>query len=174
MTIDPVKGVYGDRRAIEILDLIIKSLTYSLGGNASLQEGDSTFTFNVLSLIQTKMPKELTDQIDKMAIEAGGADADINSDFVKKAFASIQPDNKTASKALNKLNSSKKFASGNDAEGLMAFSVDGLRYVPRERALFSRSTIDLFQVGDHTINAQFNCMYEIVKKRSGDGFSAVY
>jgi len=169
MTIDPVKG-YMETEGQLNFGFDYKESNIQFGGNASLQEGDSTFTFNVLSLIQTKMPKELTDQIDKMAIEAGGADADINSDFVKKAFASIQPDNKTASKALNKLNSSKKFASGNDAEGLMAFSVDGLRYVPRERALFSRSTIDLFQVGDHTINAQFNCMYEIVKKRSGDGF----
>jgi len=170
MTIDPVKG-YLRTEGEFTFGFDYKESDIRFGGNASLQEDDSTFTFNLLSLIKLPIPKEVTDQINKMATEAGGGAADITSDFVKKAYASTLEDGKTVVKTLNKMNSSKKFVTGKNAEGLLAFKVDGLRYVPRERALFSRSTIDFFQVGDNAVNTKFDCMYEIKKKRSGDGFT---
>lgn len=194
MRIDPEKSFLTAEGRME-LGFDYKQTNIKFAGEATYLEGDSTFTFNLLNLIEMPYPMELVDQITKMATEAGGTPVSITDLFVKKAFAATLSPNENVSKAIKKLEEDKKFkGTEQDSSGLnsgilkevkdlsdkllkkmpmrlIAFRVDGLRYVPRERALFSNSKIDLFQVGDNMINKSFDCMYEIEKKRSGDVFT---
>lgn len=170
MSIDTTKGFLAAQGGM-YFGFKYKKTDFKFGGEATFQKEDSTFTFNLLNMIKMPLPKELTDQIVSMATEAGGAAVSAKSDFVKQAFASTFTDKKAQAKALKKLESSGKLISGNDAQGLLAFRVDGLRYVPREKALFSRNAIDIYQVGETQIDASYNCLYELERKRSGNVFT---
>lgn len=170
MSIDTTKGFLAAQGAM-YFGFNYKKTTFKFGGEATFQKEDSTFTFNLLNLIQLPLPKEVTDQLVKMATEVGGVEASAKSEFVKQAFASTFSDRKEANKALKKLESSGKLATGSEAQGLLAFRVDGLRYVPREKALFSRSSIDIYQIGETPIEASYNCLYELERKRSGNVFT---
>jgi hypothetical protein len=170
MSIDTTKGYLAAQGGM-YFGFKYKKTEFKFGGEATFQKEDSTFTFNLLNMMKLPLPKELTDQMVLMATEVGGSAVSAKSEFVKQAFASTFTDKKEATKALKKLESSGKLISGNDAQGLLAFRVDGLRYVPREKALFSRNAIDLYQIGETQIDASFNCMYELERKRSGNVFT---
>jgi len=194
MRVDPEKSSLKAEGKME-MGFDYKQTDIKFAGEATFVEGDSSMTFNLLNLIEMPFPKELVDQITKMATEAGGTAVSITDPFVKKAYAAMLPEGEDVIKAIAKLEAEKKFkGTVQDSSGintgilkdvkditdkllkktvprLIAFRVDGLRHSPQQRALFSKGKIDLYQVGDNMINRSFDCLYEIEKKRSGDNFS---
>ncbi len=170
MTIDPVAGRLDAYGRLDF-GFEYKDVRIDMAGQASYQKLDTSFTFNTLNIFKFPMPKEITAQIAKMATDAGGVKAASNTPDNRNAFGAFFDDEKEAIKATNGLNSNNKFYNGSDADGLLVFRINNLRHVPAQRALYSKSGIELYQVGDNLINTTFDCLYEIEKKRSGDNFT---
>lgn len=137
-------------------------------GTADLLAGDSSFTFNLAMMMDFPLHKDVVAYLKTKLSTGDAGNANINTDFFKKALGEMISDDKNAANAIKSIEKTGQIDGKDEVDYKLVLSDATFRWDSKRRGMYCNDAVDIASFAGTPMNKTIDAVFLLEHKRSGE------
>lgn len=143
-------------------------IQFKNAGTADLLEGDSSFTFNLAMMMDFPLHKDVVAYLKTKLATGDAGNANVNTEFFKKALGEMISDNKNAAAAIKNLEKTGQLTGKDEVDYKLVLSDATFRWDSKRRGMYCNDAVDIASFAGTPVNKTVDAVFLLEHKRSGE------